>query len=164
MMGNSVYNIYRCAIAVRFVGYNSRAVKSLRRHKGFTLLEMMIVVAILGIVAALAYPSYAESVKETRRSDGMAELLQVMQQQERFFMNNRSYTIDLSDLGYAGATVESQNRMYTISAAACGGDIARCVQLTATPQGAMAGDGTILLDSRGERTATGNALTANVWG
>lgn len=140
-----------------------RAIKKRRLQKGFTLIELMIVISILGIVAALAYPSYAESVRETRRSDGMAELMQLMQQQERFFQNNRSYTIDFTELGYASASVESKNNMYTISAAACGGDIARCVQLTATPKDAMAGDGTIALDSRGQRSATGNAAASGVW-
>ena len=133
------------------------------KQSGFTLIEVLIVVTITGLILGVAMPSYLESQKDSRRADATAELVQIMQLQERHFANNRTYTIDLTDLGYATSPVTSEKALYTIAASACAGGIARCVELTATPQGKQAGDGTISLNSKGEKAATGDAQTADVW-
>jgi type IV pilus assembly protein PilE len=66
------------------------------KTRGFTLIELMIVVAILGIIAAVGYPSYLEHVKKSRRAEGMGHLLELADRMERFY----------SDKGtYAGATL-----------------------------------------------------------
>lgn len=139
---------------------------SVVRFKGFTLVELLVVVAIVGIIAAVALPSYQESVKQTRRSDAIGELLQLMQVQERYFINNGTYTTDFTDIGFGSATATSENSLYTISASACNGGITRCVLLTATPDStkSMSGDGNITFNSRGEKDATGAAATADAWG
>ncbi len=122
-------------------------------NKGFTLIELMITVAIIGILASIALPSYRQYVVESRRSEGIAMLLQVMQQQERYYTEELSYTTDLTDLGFAVANPSSQNSNYTISAAACGSDpVNRCVLLTAAAQGDQTVDGNLTLNSRGVRT------------
>lgn len=122
-------------------------------NKGFTLIELMICVAIIGILASIAYPSYQQYVVESRRSEGIAMLLQVMQQQERYYTEEMSYTTDLTDLGFSVANPTSQNSNYAISAALCGSDsLNRCVQLTAVAQGPQAADGNLTLNSRGVRT------------
>ena len=56
-----------------------------KRATGFTLVELMIVVAIVGILAAIAYPSYVDSVRKGKRADGRAALTSLLQQQERYF-------------------------------------------------------------------------------
>ena len=127
----------------------------MKKQKGLNLIELMIVVAILGILGAIAYPQYNQYVTRARRNDGIATLLQVMQQQERFFTEQLTYTIDLATLGYTvggGGRVATENGHYLVSAAICAGEtIDRCVMLTAEPQGVQAGDGNITLDSRGSR-------------
>lgn len=122
-------------------------------NKGFTLIELMITVAIIGILASIALPSYRQYVVESRRSEGISMLLQVMQQQERYYTEELSYTTDLTDLGFAVANPPSNNSNYAISASACGSDpVNRCVLLTAVAQGEQAADGNLTLNSRGVRT------------
>ena len=133
------------------------------KMKGFSLIELMIVIAIIGILGAIAYPQYSQYVTQARRNDGIATLLLIMQKQERFFTEELAYTTALGadtptekGLGYTvdgDGKASSENDHYLISAAICAGDtIDRCVTLTAEPQGIQAGDGNMTLDSRGNRT------------
>ena len=62
-----------------------------RRRRGFTLIELMITVAIVGILAAVAYPSYLEQVAKGRRTEAKAILLQANQWMERFYAENYRY-------------------------------------------------------------------------
>ncbi len=60
--------------------------------QGFTLIELMIVVAVIGILAAIAYPSYQDSIRKSRRADAKSALLDAAQRQERFYTENSQYT------------------------------------------------------------------------
>lgn len=122
------------------------------KSAGFTLLELMIVVAIVGIIAAVAYPSYQDQVRKSKRADGHSKILDAMARQERFFSENNTYTDDMTDLGYANDPVDSDNGHYTIDGAACGGGIAQCVNLTADAQGGQEVDGDLTLDSTNVKT------------
>ncbi len=125
-----------------------------RTEKGFSLIELVIVVAIVGILAAVALPQYSQQVIRGKRSDGMQMLTRVMSAQERYFSNEVSYTADLTDLGYSSSSdVESTEGHYLVTASACSGStIAQCVLLTATPQGSLSTDGNLTLNSRGAKT------------
>ena len=108
---------------------------------GFTLIEVMIVVAIIAIIVAVALPSYQQTVLRNGRADGWSMLHKMMQHQERYFTNNLTYTTQLQDeLGYSSDNVTTPEGRYIISAAACGGGITECVQLTATAQAPQTND------------------------
>jgi len=133
---------------------------SAQKNRGFNLVELMIVVAIIAILAAVALPSYRSYTTETVRSEGTAELLRIMDLQERYYTNRfpPSYTATLTELGYGTNPVVTEEGNYSIAAAACtGSTISECVLLTATAQGAQADDGNLTLDSLGNKTRGGTA-------
>jgi type IV pilus assembly protein PilE len=70
-----------------------------RAQKGFTLIELMIVVLIIGILAAIAIPSYSAYVKRGARTKATQALLDVASREERYFYEHNTYTTTLSDLG-----------------------------------------------------------------
>lgn len=126
---------------------------------GFTLVELMIVVVIVSILAAIAIPSYQSFVLESKRTEGTAALMRIMDMQERYYTNQfpPSYTTDLTALGFSASPTVTESGYYSISAAACGGGITSCVILTATAQAEMAADGNLTLNSQGVRTRGGAA-------
>ncbi len=65
--------------------------RPLPRYPGFTLIELMITVAIIAILAAIAYPSYQEQIRSGRRADAMAQLVTLAQAYERYFTSNNTY-------------------------------------------------------------------------
>lgn len=131
-----------------------------RAAKGFTLVEVLIVVAIIGLLAAVAMPSYQSYVQKSRRSDAKSALMDAANRQQQFLLNRGTYTTNMRDLGYAADPANSPDNFYQFDAAACGAGVplTRCFQLTATPVGSQAGDAgctTFTLTSGGVRGATG---------
>jgi type IV pilus assembly protein PilE len=74
-----------------------------RLPRGFTLIELMVTVAIIAIIAAVALPSYQSQVRKSRRADAVAATANVQQAQERWRADHTSYTATLSDLGWTAA-------------------------------------------------------------
>ena len=70
-------------------------------QRGVTLIELMIVVAIVAIIFSFAYPSYERYIVRTKRAVAQNALLQVADRQQQFFMDNKRYTADLTDLGFS---------------------------------------------------------------
>lgn len=68
---------------------------------GFSLIELMIVIVIVSILAAVAYPSYTDYVTKSRRQAGKNMIYQIADRQEQFFLDNKSYAANLTTLGYA---------------------------------------------------------------
>jgi type IV pilus assembly protein PilE len=122
----------------------------LTRDWGFTLTELMIVLVILGIIAAFAYPTYQDQVRKTRRSGATAELTEIAGLQEQFFLDNRTYADNVADLG-AAATTEDGAYTLQVKAADAACLIDRCYVLEAVPQGGQTVDdcGTLTLGSNG---------------
>jgi type IV pilus assembly protein PilE len=108
--------------------------KSHQSQVGMTLIELMIVVAIVGVLSAIAYPSYTEYVLRGHRAEARTALMDLMQQQERFFTQNGAYAAPLTTDFKAFSGDSAANGYYTLSAAACAApnDLKLCVALTAT--------------------------------
>jgi len=75
--------------------------------RGITLTELMIVVVIVGILATIAYPSYREFAARAKRNEAKAALLQIATMQERFYLQNNTYTTDLTQLGFVNTPCET---------------------------------------------------------
>lgn len=109
--------------------------------RGFTLIDVLIAVAIVGLLSAIAFPSYQESIRKARRAEVKTMLMQLMQQQERYYMQHTSYiafsaastSADAKKFKwYSSETPKTSS--YEISATACPGQTIRdCVTLVAEP-------------------------------
>ncbi|GAA6144341.1 type IV pilin protein [Thalassolituus maritimus] len=119
--------------------------------KGFSVLELIVVLAIVGILASVAYPSYQDSVRKANRSDAIAELQGILAAQERYFLANRKYAIALSSLGFDADPHPIDN--YNITAGDCdepNNDETLCVKLTAAAATkSQKKDGDIVMNSIG---------------
>ncbi len=88
---------------------------SLQRTHGFTLIELLIAVAIVGIIAAVAVPSYSAYVQKTRRTDATIFLVEAAGEQVRFQSENNIYADALDDLGYPDETMTTPEGLYRVS-------------------------------------------------
>lgn len=88
-------------------------------QRGFTLIELMIVVATVGVLALIAYPSFQDSVRKGRRADALAGLMRLQQLQERFRGNQPAYASAVASM--PGGATESPERHYTLSIDAAAG-------------------------------------------
>ncbi len=144
-------------------------VRTPRLARGFTLIELMIVVAIIGILAVIAYPSYLNHVRESRRTSAKTALLDVAGHEERYFTTNNTYTTSLSTLGYpSGATMpvpSSTQDYYDVKIVSANGT---SYFLQAVPAGDQAQDtecGTFTLNNVGIQGNTGNSGSSqDCWG
>lgn len=136
-----------------------------RREGGFTLIELMITVAIIGILAAIAYPSYAAYVARTNRAAAKAFLLEVSGRQQRYLLDARSYAADLTALQMSAPAEVSRN--YTITTAPKAGATPPGFTATATPTAGQAardaGCGTLGIDEAGTKTASGADGATKCW-
>jgi type IV pilus assembly protein PilE len=85
---------------------------------GFTLIELLITVAIIGILASVAYPSYTDFVLRSNRSEGQRELMRLANLQEQVFVDTRSYASDMKGLGMSTDEYTTESGNYLISVAA----------------------------------------------
>ena len=128
------------------------------QHKGFTLIELMIVVAIIGIIAAIAYPNYTQYVLRSHRNVAEGDLMAAANAMERYYTTNNSYsgaaagTEFPATSPFGGGTTQYNITLVTTASS---------YTITATPTGHQANDscGTLTLDSTGAKTPT----TAGCW-
>ena len=137
-------------------------------QRGFTLVELMVVLAIVMTIAAIAMPSYTENINRSKRAEAKAQLLEAAQYMQRFYSQNDSYAqnragtaVTVPDaLVRVPRSAASGSQNYTIGFATPAPTVATFI-LQATPRagGSMAGDkcGTFTLTQAGQRGVAGNA-------
>ena len=139
----------------------------IKKNSGFTLIELIIVVAILGVIAAIAVPNYMENTRQTKRTDAMSALVQLAQAMERYYTVNYTYegaAAGGNDTGAPAASTFGQTQSPATGSAAYNLTISAAspsdFTLSATPTGAQASDrcGTLTLTNtnvRGDGAAPG---------
>jgi type IV pilus assembly protein PilE len=140
------------------------------KKSGFSLIELMITVAIIGILSAIAYPSYVSYIEKGKRAECRAGLLKTMQQQERYFTQRNTYVAFTSGTTsavvspFSGETLEkSACAIAAVVPAACVTATSNtCVELAATPTYTESKVTTWYLDSYGQKLCTLNSTTTKV--
>lgn len=133
-------------------------------NRGFTLVELLVTVAIIAILAAIAYPLYTHYVEKSRRSAAVTALQRAASAEEKYYATNNVYAPSLKALGYNATTVpvpSSQDYWYALSVTSSGGST---YTITAVPKNVQAKDdcGTYTLSSTGARSSA--KPTSQCWG
>ncbi len=137
--------------------------RATQKDKGFTLIELMIVVAVVGILGAIAYPSYLDSIRKSRRADARAGLLELVQFMERNYTLSNRYDKDSGGaavvLPFTETPKDGTAKYYDLTIAA---SAAQSFTLSAAPKNSQASDacGTLSITNTGVKSASG---TGQCW-
>lgn len=146
-------------------------------QRGFTLIEMMIVVAVVGLLATIAYPSYQDYVLKGRRAEARTALLELMQQQERYMTQRGTYLVFSNTNGVTvpadAATIfktfsgdDSAAPSYRLWAERCPTPVGiterDCIRVNATPARADAAVNVLSVTSTGVKSCTGNTTNTKL--
>ena len=144
-----------------------------RAPTGFSLVELMVVLLVVGILAAVAYPAYTSHVQRSRRGDAVAVLSAVVQAQERYRTNRVEYAHDLSALGITATSITNH---YTVEITGIGspatfttGYVATASAVSTSPQNADAKCATLAVRLDGSTLsytstdAAGNDSSSSCW-
>lgn len=134
------------------------------KKRGFTLIEMVVVVAIIAILGAIAVPAYQNYLMRSRRADAREMLQRVAAAQERFYTNRNQYTNDLTTAaGLNLGTTASEAGYYNIAVVVGAGN--QSYTLTATPTGVQATDrcANLTVNNVGARGYSGTTANGTCW-
>ncbi|MGH9960787.1 MAG: type IV pilin protein [Pyrinomonadaceae bacterium] len=135
----------------------------LSKLRGFTLIELMITVAVVAILASIALPSYLEQVRKSKRAEGKSALLRAAQNMERYYTNNNTYNApSLAAAGipaYSGDSAAESSYTITLAGTATG------FTLTATPASGFADPkcNVLTITNTGQKTESGSGTLADCW-
>ena len=123
----------------------------MKKTKGFTLIELMIAVAIVGVLTVIAYPSYQNYLVKGTRANAKAFLMDVSSRQQQYLLDNRAYTATLSDLGLTEP--KEFTPYYTLTLAITAGP-PPTFTATATPKAGtrQKNDGALVINQKGDKT------------
>lgn len=132
------------------------------KKNGFSLIELMTTVAIVGVLASIAIPTYKNYSIKSHRVEGKSLIMEIMQRQEKYYTENNTYTTNLSLLGYSSSPVTSEQGYYSVSASAAADGITNNVVLTAQPIGSQSSDtecGSFKMNSNGQKSTSTSSTT-----
>jgi type IV pilus assembly protein PilE len=133
------------------------------RAKGFTLIEMLIVVAIVAILAAIAYPAYQNYIMRTRRADGKELAMRIAAAEERYFTNFNKYSTDLVNDIQVDST--SEKKYYTAEVTLDNADQSYVITVTPDPSLPQASDacGALTINNTGYKHQSGGETNGKCW-
>jgi type IV pilus assembly protein PilE len=85
------------------------------RMRGITLIELMIVVVVVSILVSIAYPNYQEFTARAKRNEARATLLRLATNQERFYLNNNTFTTDMTQIGFSSSPFTTETGYYVVA-------------------------------------------------
>ena len=135
---------------------------------GFTLTELLIVIAVVAVLVTVAMPGYKEHITKTRRSDGRTALLDLAARMERYYAEHHTYATAIIGSGNASTDVLSSNKSpggyYTLSIIR---QNANTYMIQAAPDAAQAATdtkcGSLRLDQLGQKSITGTETVTSCW-
>lgn len=133
-----------------------------KQNTGFTLIEIMIAVAIVSILAAIAYPSYMTEVSKGKRLEAQSLLMEMASREQRFFSNQLRFTNDLTALGYSSPLL-TESGAYQISIATNVANSTFTLTATAQPGQSNDGCGNLTLTDTGARGKSGSTPLSQCW-
>jgi len=123
------------------------------RQNGFTLVELMIVVVIIGILSAIAYPSYTQYIIRGHRAAAQSEMMDIANRQQQYFLANRGYASSVGALSYKmPAAVAAKYALNPANMAVDNTATPPVFTITFVPSGSQASDGNLTLNSEGVKT------------
>lgn len=133
--------------------------------QGFTLIELMIAVAVIGILIAIAVPAYRDQTTKSRRADAITALEKAAARQEQYYFQYNAYTTTVNNLGGSGGTLSSPEGYYTITVSqTTGQDYTLTASRVMTgPQASDTKCTTFTLDNLGVKNSTGSAGADICW-